>query len=131
MRISEKIEEMADEKERKRSHNDIEKLVNYLKNLEVEGLDETLIEIKDINESGLYERLIKSCEVENEMPKDKIFTVDEALKVPLLKLADNNLRHGGLLTTIFTGSLVTAKQILSIYSFIEYTYSIFTGRPTK
>jgi len=131
MGISEKIKEMADEKEEKRSHEDIKKLVNYLESSQVDGLDEVLIEIKDFTESGLYERLIKSNEMEMKVKRDRVFTVDELLQVPLLKLADKNLWHGGLLTSIFTGSLVTAKQILSIYSFIDFTYPIFTGRPTN
>jgi len=131
MGISEKIKEMADEKEEKRSHEDIKKLVNYLESSQVDGLDEVLIEIKDFTESGLYERLIKSNEMEMKVKRDRVFTVDELLQVPLLKLADKNLWHGGLLTSIFTGSLVTAKQILTIYSFIDFTYPIFTGRPTN
>jgi hypothetical protein len=131
MGISEKIKEMADEKERERGQEDIEKLFNYLENFEIDGLDGVLAEIKDVSESGLYKRLIKTCKMEKNVKRDRIFTVDELLKVPLLKLADENLRHGGLLTTIFTGSLVTAKQILSIYSFIEFTYAIFAGRSTN
>ena len=131
MSISEKLEEMATEKERERGKDDREKLFSYLESLNVKGLESVLFEIKDLSESGLYKRLLKAYEMENKVPKDRVFTVDEALKVPLLKLADENLRFGGLLTTIFTGSLVTAKQILSIYSFIEFTYCIFAGRPTN
>jgi hypothetical protein len=131
MGISEKLEEMATEKERERGVKDIKKLFNYLENFEVEGLNEVLTEIKDLCESGSYKRLIKAYELENEIPKDRVFTVDEALNVPILKLADENLWRGGLLTTIFIGSLVTAKQIFSIYSFIEYTYCIFADRPTN
>jgi hypothetical protein len=131
MGISKKLEEMATEKERERGWGDREKLFNYLESLDVKGLESVLFEIKDLIESGLYKRLIKAYGTENKIPKDKVFTVEESLKVPLLKLADENLRFGDLLTTIFTGSLVTAKQILSIYSFIEFTYCIFAGRPTN
>jgi hypothetical protein len=131
MSISEKLEKMATEKERERGWGDREKLFNYLESLDVKGLESVLFEIKDLSESGLYKRLIKAYDAENKIPKDRVFTVEESLKVPLLKLADENLRFGGLLTTIFTGSLVTAKQILSIYSFIEFTYCIFVGRPTN
>lgn len=131
MEFSEKIEKMATEKERERGEKDREKLFNYLEDCGVSDLDDVLIEIKDLSESGLYKRLLEAYELENEVPKDRVFTVDEALKVPILRLANENLGYSGLLTTIFKGSLVTAKQILSIYSFIEYTYCIFAGMPTN
>ncbi|OPY20434.1 MAG: hypothetical protein A4E26_01918 [Methanobacterium sp. PtaU1.Bin097] len=131
MGISEKIEKLADEKERERGQEDIENLFNYLESSEVEELDEVLIEIKNFGESGLYERLIKSYEMEMEVKRDRVFTLDELLQVQILRLARDNLRFGGLLTTIFTDSLITAKPFLSIYSFIEFTYPIFTGRSTN
>ncbi|HEX3012960.1 MAG TPA: hypothetical protein VHO92_01630 [Methanobacterium sp.] len=131
MSFSEKIKKMADEKEEERSHKDIEKLFNYLESLEVDGLDEILIEIKDVSESGLYKRLIKAYKMEMEVKRDRVFTLDELLKVRILKLARDNLRFGGLLTTIFTDSLITAKPFLSIYSFIEFTYAIFADRSTN
>ena len=49
---------MADEKELQRSHQDIDKLFNSLKNLEVEGMDEILIELKN---SELWNLLLELC----------------------------------------------------------------------
>jgi hypothetical protein len=130
MSISKKIEKMADEKELQRSHKDIDKLFNSLENLEVEGMDEILNEIKKLEETGLYKRLITAFKTENRLKKDRLITSEELLTIPILELADENLRFGGLLTTVFTRSLIVAKIFLSIYSFIEFIYCMFAGRPT-
>lgn len=131
MSISKKIEKMADEKELQRSHQDIDKLFNSLENLEVEGMDEILNEIKNLKETGLYKRLITAFKTENRLKKDRLITSEELLTIPILELADENLRFGGLLTTVFTRSLIVAKIFLSIYSFIEFIYCMFAGRPTN
>jgi len=131
MGFAEKIEKMAHDKEKERGCKDIEKLFNYLENSEVEDIDDILAKIKNSNSSGLYRKLIEAYQTENTVPRDRVFTLDELLQVRILRLSRDNLRFGGLLTTVFTPSLITAKQFLSIYSFIEYTYSIFAQRPTN
>jgi hypothetical protein len=131
MGFSEKIEEMATEKERERGYKDREELFNYLKNYDVRGLNDVLTEIEDVCRSGLYKRLIETCKIEKNIKRDRTFTLDELLQIPVLNFARDNLRFGGLLTTIFTNSLITAKPFGSIYSFIEFTYSIFASRPTN
>lgn len=131
MGISEKIEKMADEKELQRSHQDIDKLFNSLKNLEVEGMDEILIELKNLKETELYKRLINAFKTENSKQKDRLITSEELSTVPILKLADENLIFGDLLTNVFTASLIFAKLFLSIYSFIEYIYCMTQERPTN
>ena len=131
MGLSEKLEQMADEKERERGIKDINRLFSYLEGFDVEGLDIVLSEIRDLQESGRYVELINAYRTENNVPKDQIFSLDELLQVRVLKLARDNLRFGGFFATLIAGSLITAKQFLSIYSFIEFTYCLFTQTPTN
>lgn len=131
MGLSEKIEQMADEKERERGIRDINRLFSYLEGVDVDGLDVVLSEIKDMKESGLYIELINAYRTENNIPKDRVFSLDELLHVRVLRLARDNLRFGGFFATLIARSLITAKQFLSIYSFIEFTYCLRTGKPTN
>jgi len=131
MGLSEKIEQMADEKERERGIKDINRLFIYLEGSDVEGLDEVLTEIKDLKESGFYVELVDAFRIENNILKDRVFAVEELLQVRILRLADKYLRHGNLIDTIILRSFITAKHFLSIYSFIEFTYCIFIKKPTK
>ncbi|MBI5679402.1 MAG: hypothetical protein HZC47_00670 [Methanobacterium sp.] len=121
MGLLEKIEQMADEKERERGIKDINRLFSYLEGCDVEGLDEVLVEIKDMKESGLYIELIDAVNLENDVSRERVFDLDELLQVRILKLARDNLMFGGFFAIIIGRSLVTAKQFLSIYSFIEFT----------
>jgi len=131
MGFAEKIEKMADDKERERGRRDIVSLFFYLENCDVKGLDEVLTEIKDLWESGLYEKLINAFKIEAYAKGKRSFTEDELLKVRVVRLARENLRVGGLFTTIFTKSMIAVKTILMIYSFIEYTYYMFSGRSSQ
>ncbi|MDP3035500.1 MAG: hypothetical protein Q8M97_10425 [Methanobacteriaceae archaeon] len=131
MGFSEKIEQMANEKERERGIKDINRLFSYLGDCDIEGLDEVLAEIKVMCESKFYIELVDAFRSENNISKDRVFTVEELLKVRILRLADNNLRHGNLIDTIMSRSVITAKYFISIYSFIEFTYCIFNKKPTK
>lgn len=131
MGLSEKIEQMANEKERERGIKDINRLFSYLGDCDIGGLNEVLVEIKDMDESGLYVELIDAVKLENNVYRERVFDLDDLLQVRVLKLARDNLMFGGFFATIIGRSLVTAKQFLSIYSFIEFTYCMFTKRATN
>lgn len=131
MGFSDKLEQKANEKERERGIKDINRLFSYLEGCDVEGLDEVLIEIRDLKESGLYVELVDAFREENNTSKDRVFTVEELLQVRILKLADVYLRHGNLIDNMILRSFLTAKHFISIYSFIEFTYCVFIKKPTS
>lgn len=129
MGISEKLEELskkADMKDRERARKKIREILSYLESFNVDGLEEILSEIEDIRKSGLYNKLIKAVTMDK-FHGDKDF-MGELPRYRMLKLAYDNLRMGGLLTTIFTSSFVTVKEILTVYTFIESVYYMNTGR---
>lgn len=119
MGIIDKMEEQLEERARKRQE-DMENLFIYLESLNIDDLSNILSEIKDIRDSGLYKKLIEASNQDKfdgnvdflgDLPKHKIEI-----------LAYDNLRMGGLLTTIFTKSIITVKDTLTLYSFIESVY---------
>lgn len=134
MGLLEKMEQKANEKERERGTRDMNNLFAYLESCDVEGLDEVLTEIKKLKESGYYVKLIEAYKLDINTPKDQIFTVDELFQVRIIKFADEYLKKGGLIPSMMNnlilGSVISAKKILSVYSFIEFTYCVFIGKPT-
>ncbi|KAF5086460.1 hypothetical protein [Methanobacterium aggregans] len=121
MGIVDKMEEQLDKRARKRQQ-DMENLFTYLKNLNIPDLDEILSEVRIMMESGFYNSLI------NTMSNDK-FDKDVDFLGDLPKhrvgiLAHDNLRRGGIFTTIFTKSIITVQDTLTLYSFIESVYYI-------
>lgn len=121
MGIVDKMEEQLDERARKRQQ-DMENLFTYLKNLNIPDLDEILSEVRIMMESGFYKSLI------NVVSKDK-FDKDIDFLGDLPKhrvgiLAHDNLRRGGIFTTIFTKSIITVQDTLTLYSFMESVYYI-------
>jgi hypothetical protein len=134
--ISEKIEELskkADEKDRERGQKSLKKLFNYLENYEVEGVEEILSEIKDLSKSGLYNKLIKATDTKDkfELDADYLEKLEKLLRRRMLKIAFDNLRMGGFLTFIFTDSVITFKDILTLYTFIESVYYMNLDRPAN
>ena len=139
MGISDEIERRGREKERKQSQRDMETLQKYLENYEAEGMDEILFKIHELKKSGAYVKLMDAFKsetysegwgTENYAKGKKSFTVYEVNQVRSLGLARKNLHLGGLFNTIFTPSMITAKEFLTIYLMIHYTYVVFSGKAT-
>ncbi len=128
MSISEKLENKAIEKDRQMGREEIEKLLAFLENYETEGLNEVLSEIHRLVESRYYKKLMEAFRSEAYVKGKEPFSINELNHVQILKLARENLHFGGLFNTIFTPSLVTAKQFVTIYSFMEYTHYLNTHK---
>lgn len=109
------IEEMD-----KKSEQNMKDLFRYLVGLDIVGLDDVLLEIRDIMESGFYEKLIKASN--QEKFNEDIDFLGDLPKHRIEILAYDNLKKGGLLTTIFTKSIITVQDTLTLYSFIESVY---------
>ena len=119
MGIIDKMEKQLEERALERQE-DMNNLFNYLSDLDIYGLDFVLSEIRDIMDSGFYEVLIVASGTEKfegdfnflgDLPKHRIEI-----------LAYDNLRRGGLLTTVFSKSIITVQDTLTLYSFIESVY---------
>lgn len=91
----------------------------------------TFCPIHDLVESEYYRKLMDAFRTEAYAEGKRAFTLEELSHVRVLKLARETLHFGGLFNTIFTPSLVTAKQIMTIFLMIDYTYVIFSGRTTN
>lgn len=128
MGFSEKIKEMADEKERERGQEDIEKLFNYLETFEIEGLNEVLTEINGLKKSKFYEELIKAVITNRLAKNNRKFTFEEGSKVQLLKAARGTLPFGGILTNIFSSSLISLRDIALIHVYLESIYYVKKGK---
>ena len=113
--MEKEIEEMD-----KKSEQNMENLFKYLLGLDIVGLDVVLLEIRDIMESGFYEKLIESSN--QEKFNEDIDFLGDLPKHRIEILAYDNLKKGGLLTTIFTKSIITVQDTLTLYSFIEAVY---------
>lgn len=128
MGILEKLDKRAYEKDSQMGREDIDKLLMFLKNCEVEGLKGVISEIYLLVESGFYEKLLCTFRQEAYAKLDRVFTLDELACVRVLELGKDTLHFGGIFNTIFTPSLVTAKQLVTIFMMVQYTYVIFSGR---
>ncbi len=113
--MEKEIEEMD-----KKSEQNMENLFKYLLGLDIVGLDVVILEIRDIMESGFYEKLIESSN--QEKFNEDIDFLGDLPKHRIEILAYDNLKKGGLLTTIFTKSIITVQDTLTLYSFIEAVY---------
>jgi len=132
MGFSEKIEEMAVRKERERGRKDIEKLFIYLENCEIEGFKDVLTEIKDLKKSELYEKIINAVTVDRLDPEqNRKFTFEEGSQVRLLKAARGVLSFGGLLTNIFSSSIISLRDVTLIHVYLESIYYVESGKPLK
>lgn len=119
MGIIDKMEKKIDEMDKKSQQN-MENLFSYLASLDITGLNSILSEIKDIRDSGFYKKLIEASNQDKfegnfdflgDLPKHRIEI-----------LAYDNLKKGNFLTTIFTKSIITVQDTLTLYSFIESVY---------
>ncbi|MEN6574496.1 hypothetical protein, partial [Methanobacterium aggregans] len=128
MGILEKLDKRAYEKDSQMGREDMDKLLTFLKNCEVEGLQGVISEIYSLVGSGFYEKFLRTFREEAYAKLDRVFTLEELDGLRVLKLARANLHFGGIFNTIFTPSLVTAKQMVTIFMMIQYTYVIFSGR---
>ena len=123
MGFSDIVEQMAIQKEQKRNLEDLKRLINQLEGYDLEGIDEFLDEIRNLKELDTYKLLIEAV-ITSKLNGTKPLTINEISHVKILNLAKSNLRSGNLLKTIFTGSLITLNDVVSIYSFIESVYYI-------
>ncbi|BDZ69994.1 hypothetical protein [Methanobacterium petrolearium] len=114
-RMEKKIEEMDEKRQQ-----DMGNLFNYLSDLDIVGLDGILSEIKEIRDSGFYKKLIEASN--NNKYEENVDFLGDLPKHRIEILAYDNLKKGGLLTTIFTKSIITVQDTLTLYSFIETTY---------
>ncbi|MDP2836283.1 MAG: hypothetical protein Q8N97_04805 [Methanobacteriaceae archaeon] len=119
MGIIDKMEKQLEERALERQE-DMNNLFNYLSDLDIYGLDFVLSEIRDIMDSGFYESLIFASGTEK-FEGDFTFLGDLP-KHRIEILAYDNLRRGGLLTTVFSKSIITVQDTLTLYSFIESVY---------
>ena len=117
--IIDKMEKEIEEMDKKSEQN-MENLFKYLLGLDIVGLDVVILEIRDIMESGFYEKLIESSN--QEKFNEDIDFLGDLPKHRIEILAYDNLKKGGLLTTIFTKSIITVQDTLTLYSFIEAVY---------
>jgi hypothetical protein len=120
MGFLDRFEENAADSARNRAQKNMEKNLEYLRNLDDINVNRIIKEICDIKNSGLYNKLIKAATADK-FSDDTSFLGDLP-KHGIEILAYDNLRMGGLLTTIFTKSLITTKDTLTLYSFIESVY---------
>jgi hypothetical protein len=128
--FSEKIEKAAVKKERKRGLEDINELFGFLKCIEVKDLNYVLSEIRNLTKSELYEKVIKAVTTKNKFDVDVDY-MDKTLQNGVLKIAFDNLRKSNLLTVVFTGSLITINDFLTLYTFIESIYYMNLDRGTN
>jgi hypothetical protein len=119
MGIIDKMEKKIEERDEKRQH-DMGNLFNYLSDLDILGLDSILYEIKEIRDSGFYKKLIEASN--KDKYEENVDFLGDLPKHRIEILAYDNLKKGGLLTTIFTKSIITVQDTLTLYSFIETTY---------
>ena len=133
-RLSKKFEELskkADKKDRERARGNIKKILTYLENYEVNGLEEILSEIEDLSKTGLYYKLIKATTTDQTAPGTRSYTLEEATRVRILKLARDNLKISDPLTRLFKSSNIYPKFVVTIYTFIASIYYINIGRQTN
>ena len=128
MDLLNKLDELANEKEKARAQKDMYELISFFKACDIEGLDGVVRGIQEVADSSLYEKLLFAYKSEAERKVDRIFEIDELKQVPVLRLARENLHFGGFLNSIFTHSLVTSKQFIMVHLMIKYVYVIFSGR---
>ncbi|MBI5460199.1 hypothetical protein [Methanobacterium sp.] len=107
-KMESKIEEMD-----KKSQQNMENLFNYLNNLDLDGLANILSEIKEIRDSGFYKKLVDASNTNKY--KEDIDFLGDLPKHRIEILAYDNLKKGGLLTTIFTKSIITVQDTLTLY----------------
>jgi hypothetical protein len=120
--IIDKMEKEIEEMDKKSEQN-MEELFKYLMGLDIVGLDVVLLEIRDIMESGFYEKLITASN--QEKFNSDIDFLGDLPKHRIEILAYDNLKKGGLLTTIFTKSIITVQDTLTLYSFMESVYYMY------
>jgi len=120
MGFLDKLERNAVDSAKNKAQKNMDKTLEYLNNLNDMDVNGIINEICNIKDSGLYSSLIKAATTEK-FSDDASFLGDLP-KHKIEILAYDNLKMGGLLTTIFTKSLITAKDTLTLYSFIESIY---------
>ncbi|MEN4017173.1 MAG: hypothetical protein PQ975_02790 [Methanobacterium sp.] len=119
MGIIDKMEEKIEEMDKKSKQN-MEDLFSYLGGLDIRGLDGILSEIKNIRDSGFYKKLIDASN--SDKFDGDIDFLGDLPKHRIEILSYDNLKKGGLFTTIFTKSIITVQDTLTLYSFIESVY---------
>ncbi|MDP3622846.1 MAG: hypothetical protein Q8R66_02830 [Methanobacteriaceae archaeon] len=120
MGVMDKFEEKAVDSARNRAQKNMEQTFEYLKSFDDEDVYTIINEICEIKNSGLYNELIKAS-TKDKFNDDKGFLGDLP-KHRIEILAYDNLKMGGLLTTIFTKSIITVKDTFTLYSLIESVY---------
>lgn len=131
MSILDKMEQKAQEREKEECQENIVKLFFSLENSEIDGLDEILIQIKDLSQSRVYEKIIKTSTVDRRASGTRKGTFEEGSRVRLLKSARGVLNFGGLTTNLLSSSIISLRDLALLHVYIETLYCIKTGRPNK
>lgn len=131
MGILDKMEQTAQEREKERERKNIEQLFFLLENSEIDGLDEILVQIKDLSQSKIYEKIIKISTIDRRSSGTKKGTFEEGSRVRLLKSARGVLNFGGLPTNLFSSSIISLRDLALVHVYIETLYCIKKGRPNK
>ena len=117
----------ADRRGRARSENCIEDHVLYFRGCGVFGLCEVVDGLLELADSGVYKDLMCAFRMETTKVPERVFTLDELMEVPFLRLSRKYLHFGGFLTAIMNRSLVNAKSFTYIYEMIAYVSVLFSG----
>lgn len=118
----------ADRRGRVRSEKCMEGHVLFFRGCGVDSICEVVDGLLDLADSGVYKDLMCAFRRETTKTPDRVFTLDELMEVPFLRLSRRNLHFGGFLTAIVHHSLVTAKFFIYIYEMISYVSVLFSGR---
>ncbi len=131
MGILDKMEEKAQEKEKEEGKKKINQLFFLLENSEIDGLDEILVQINDLRQSKIYEKIIKTATIDRRSSGTRKGTFEEGSRVRLLKSARGVLNFGGLTTNLFSSSIISLRDLALLHAYIETLYCIKKGRRNK
>jgi hypothetical protein len=117
----------ADRREKIRAEKSFEDLFLFFRGCGVDGVCEVVNDFLVLADSGVYKDLMCAFRMETTKTSERVFTLDELIQVPFLRLSRENLHFGGFLTAIVNRSLVTAKSFNYIYEMITYVSVLFSG----
>lgn len=114
---------MAQKAKKKRSDEDIRKLEIY----NVNGLEELIIQIKNLKENNTYKNLYDSFNLRGKIiaPKTNVKTL--RAQSPLIKTAKNQLSNSSF-SIPYNNDLIDYKMFCVMYTFLESIYYLNLGR---